>query len=243
MDPLVNLGAHMVHHPVEGAERRQVDPGIAQRLDGPVDQVGRIAHRLGGVKNHPRDHPLTRLGKCARTEVDSDGRPVAVKRLFALVFLNGWRLDSHSKLCRQIRQDRPWNFLRGWEAPGILAGLQQCREGQAAGIASRHRPDEDALRLAQSIPGLKFLMGQPLTKARVSGAVNGGHGVSGKGAAGAAARGLNLQGDRSRGFVSTKELVHGRLLTDGPAPRHACRAPDSPVPARFHGRAEAGPAV
>ena len=58
-DPVIHasmgLGAQPAHQPVEGTERRQVDRSCLQRLDRPVDEVGRIAHGLGRFEDGAGD--------------------------------------------------------------------------------------------------------------------------------------------------------------------------------------------
>ena len=55
VDPRMNFGAQPVDQPVEGAERRQIDRCRLQRLDRPVDEVGRVAHGLGGFESGAGD--------------------------------------------------------------------------------------------------------------------------------------------------------------------------------------------
>ena len=82
------------------------------------------------------------------------------------------------------------------EAAEILAGLQQRRQRQTAGIAAGGGTDKGVVGFAQAVTGIQFLTRQPLPRARVGGAVDGGHEVSGKGCAESAGGSEGFEGDR-----------------------------------------------
>ena len=81
------------------------------------------------------------------------------------------------------------DLVRCREAPEIPARRQQRRQHQAARVAPGARVDESAVRLGQVVPDGQFLARQPRAQARVGRAVDGRHGMSGKGYAEAAGRG------------------------------------------------------
>ena len=189
VDALMHLGADAAHQPVEGAERRQVDRRRLQHLYGAIDKVGRVAHGLGGGEHGVRNHALGRIVVRCGGQIGPYRGLVAVQRLgSAWPIWNGGR--GNSELCRQVCDGAGVNIVRRRKAAEVLARLQQHRQQQAARIAAGVRIDEGQVRLAQCVAGSQFLASQPSARPRVDGAVDRRHGVSGKGCAGMAERGM-----------------------------------------------------
>ena len=88
------------------------------------------------------------------------------------------------------------NLVRRREASQVLAGFEHCRKHQTSDLTASTQVNEDEVRLGQRISGAEFLAGQPRTRARVGGAVDGCHKVSRKGSAVAAGWSVYFEGDR-----------------------------------------------
>ncbi len=81
-----------------------------------------------------------------------------------------------------------------WETPEVSPRLEQHREQQAACVGARVRADEVDFGLGQVVADTQLLAGQPRTRTRVGGAVDGCHRVSGKGCATGVARSARFEG-------------------------------------------------
>ena len=173
--PFVNPAAQTVDQPVEGAERRQVDPRAAQRLDGPVDQVGGVAHGFGRIEHDVRDQDLSGIGIGRDIEIGANRRPVAVKSPLPAVLGQERQRGRQTELPGQMRDDAGVDLLKCRKDPEVEARLQDRHQRQAARLAAGGGLQEGMIRLAQSIPSLQFLARQSLPGARVSGAVHGRH--------------------------------------------------------------------
>jgi hypothetical protein len=186
----VNLGAQPVHQPVEGAERWQVDRGRLQRLDRPVDEVGGGAHGLGRLKDGADDQALGRVVVRRDREVGPHRGLVAVQRLGPAHLVGPGLRYGDAELRRQVGHGAGVDLVRGREAPELAARLEQHRQQQATLPATGGGADEGEIGVGQAVSPVQFLLGQPRARARVSGAVDGRHAVSGKGCAEAAGRGM-----------------------------------------------------
>ena len=80
VDPSMNFRAQPIYQAVKSAECRQIDGRGLQRLDRPVDEVGRVTHGFGRFKHSPRDQKPGRvsIGRDAKDKseplLDSDKR-------------------------------------------------------------------------------------------------------------------------------------------------------------------------
>ena len=76
----MDLGTQMVCQSFKRAEGRQINGGLAQRLDCPIDQVRRITHRRGRL-DHRRCHQLLAgIGIDRGFEIDPHRRTIVVER-------------------------------------------------------------------------------------------------------------------------------------------------------------------
>jgi len=183
----VDLGTQMVRQPLERTEGRQVGRGLAQRLDRSVDQVRRVTHRRGRLEHGSRDQMLACFRVDRGIEIGAHRSAVMVESRPSTRLMYQRRDSGQRELRCQMRHGIAMHVDRCREAAKILAGLQQRRQRQAAGISSGSHPDEGVVGFAQLIAGVQFLTRQSLTRTRVSGAVHRCHGVSEKGFAEAAA--------------------------------------------------------
>jgi len=88
---------------------------------------------------------------------------------------------GQSKLQCQMRHGVGMDLVDRWEAPEVLSRFEQHRQHQAPRLATCAPANEGEVRLGQRISSTELLMGQPRSQTWVGGAVNGCHGVSGKG--------------------------------------------------------------
>lgn len=195
--PRMNLGALMVHQPVERAEGRQIGRGFAQRFDRPADQVRRVAHRRGGLEHGSRDQAFPRFGVGHDIEMDAHRGPVAIECLRAGLLGDQRQRIDQPQLHRQLFHGVAMHLDRRRKAAEILAGLQQRGQRQTTGIATGGGTDKDVVGFAQPVTGIQFLTRQSLPQARVSGAVQRGHEVSRKGCAESTAESEGFEGDEA----------------------------------------------
>ena len=141
IDACMHLGADAACQPVKGAEGGQVDAGRLQGLHRAVDQVGRVAHRLGGrehrIRNQVRGCAVVRC----RGQVSPDGGLVAVQRLGPAhpVRCRGRR---GPELEREVRHGAEMQLGRWREQAEVLPYLEQRRQQQASHGAAGDGVDE-----------------------------------------------------------------------------------------------------
>jgi len=186
VDPRMDLGAQPVYQPIEGAERGQVDGGRLQRLDRPINEIGRITHGFGGLESDLGDQTLGRRAVRSDRKVSANRRLIAIQRFCPARLLGLRQRSEQSKLQGQMRNGIGVDLVRRGKASEVLPRLQQRRQQQLARITAGVRVDEGKIRIGQPVSGIQFLAGQPSSRTRICGAVDGRHGMSGKGAAGAA---------------------------------------------------------
>jgi hypothetical protein len=196
VDLCMDLGTQMVCQPVQRAEGWQVNGGFAQRLDCPVDQVRRVAHRRRRL-NHGRCHQLLACLSIDRSiEIGAYRRTVMMERRLSAGFIENLRYGSQRELRRQMRNGIAMNFKRSRKETKVLARFQQRCQRQAAGVAAGSCTYEGVVGFAHAVSVIQFLPRQFLTGARVGGAVNGCHKLSRKGSAVAVQRSVCFEGDR-----------------------------------------------
>ena len=161
--PPVNFGAQTVHQPVEGAERRQVDRGAPQRLDRPVDEVGGVAHGLGGLEHDAVTRTLPGFVIGRDSEMGAHRGLVAVESSSSAVLVGTRPSGPPDPSCAARCVTVPaWISSGAGKQPEILARLQQRRQHQAARVAAGGGAHEGMIRLAQTVPSVQFLARQPL---------------------------------------------------------------------------------
>ncbi len=125
--PTVHGGTHVRRQSVERAERRQLKALTDEFFDGDVDQVGRVAHHLGGLV-HCHDRCMPRLSApCPDLKMRAD---------LLVVPIQGARGNVERRLRRQP-QARPYvgddgerHVLQTWLVAKTLEHLEQHGQRQ-----------------------------------------------------------------------------------------------------------------
>ncbi len=128
----MDIGAQPVHQPVEGAECRQVGCCRLQGLDGPVDEVGRVAHGFGRSEHGVADQVLGRAAVRRHRQVGAYGRLIAIERLGPVRPIGPSSRRVDPELRRHSGHGASVHLVRHWEAAEITAGLEQHCQQQAA---------------------------------------------------------------------------------------------------------------
>ena len=190
----MDFGAQPAHQPVKGAERRQVGCCGAQRFNGSVDEVGRVAHGFGGFEDSAGNKALGLIAIRLDAQVGPHGGLVAVERLGPPHLVRRGIGHGNPKLRGQMPRDVRMDRVRRWKVPKLAAGLEQHSQQQPAGVAAGACVDEGEFGVAQVVSLTLFLPGQPHLRVWIGCAVDGGHKVSGKGCARAARQAMLFEG-------------------------------------------------
>jgi hypothetical protein len=194
VDARVDFRSQPIDQAIKSAERRQIHRCRPQRLNRSVDKVRGVAHGFGGLEGGSGNQLL------ARSAIRRDGKMCPNRRLipverFGFVSLiephRRGQPELRSHVCNRVGMD----LVQSREVPEILARFQQRGQHQAPHFPTGAPANEGEVRLAQSISGTELVVGQPRTRAWVSRAINGCHGVSGKGSAVASGRSVCFEGD------------------------------------------------
>ena len=103
----------MVCQSFQRAEGRQINGGLAQRLDCPVYQVRGITHRRGRL-DHARHHQLlAALGVDRGLEIDAHRPTIVVERRLPSGITENRRHGGQRELRRQMRNGIDMDFERG----------------------------------------------------------------------------------------------------------------------------------
>ena len=195
VDARVDFRSQPIDQAIKSAERRQIHRCRPQRLNRSVDKVRGVAHGFGGLEGGSGNQLL------ARSAIRRDGKVCPNRRLIPVERFCFVSSSSHTDavnpsceaMCAIVSA---WISSRSREVPEILARFQQRGQHQAPHFPTGAPANEGEVRLAQLISGTELVVGQPRTRAWVSRAINGCHGVSGKGSAVASGRSVCFEGDR-----------------------------------------------
>ena len=155
--PGMNPSPQAVCQSLKGAEGWQINRGLAQFFNSPIDEVRRVAHGLCDLKNGAGDQALARIGVSRDAEIGPNRCSVAMKRRLPPLLFEKGRRNCHLDLQGKIGHGVGVNITQRWKASKILAGFQYHRQCQAAHVASGICANEGKVRVGQIIPGAQFL--------------------------------------------------------------------------------------
>jgi hypothetical protein len=170
--------------------------GSAERLDCPVYQVRRIAHRRGRLDHGRRHQLLAGFGIDRGFQIDAHRRTIVVERRLPAGLTENRRHGRQRELRRQMHNGIDMNFERSRKATEILARFQQRCQRQSTGIGAGSCTDESMVGFAHAVSVIQFFPRQFFTRTRVGGTVNGCHELSRKGCAATVQRSVYFEGDR-----------------------------------------------
>ena len=196
VERVVSFRAQTADEPVEGAEGGKVDVRLDERLDRAVDEVGRIAHRRGGGAHGPGDERAPGVAEHLGAEAQAHGVLVAIVALGARGGGDPGGERACLELVGKVVDNLARHLARRREETEVRTGLEHEREQQPPGVAAGVAAQEGVFGLDEIVVRAQLGTVGPAPRTRVGRALDGGHGVSGKGGAESPRRGELDQGVR-----------------------------------------------
>ena len=196
VERLVHLGAEVADEAIKGAEGGQIDAGRAERLDGAVDEIGRVAHRRGRRAHGVGDERAACGAVGLGAEAGADRVLVAVEALRPPRGGDAAGDRSGVELCGEMVGDGARHLARRREVAEMRPGLQDEREQEPAGAAASVPAQEGVLGLGEIIVRAQLGAVRPALRTRVGRALDGRHGLSRNGRADAPWRAALVEGLR-----------------------------------------------